>query len=106
MHCRRVANLGHINHITTILLANLRRGLGKSRGVRTTTYTRTAPSHRLPNCGLVATQANGELAEHVRDKLLAHEGAVAVLGRPGSSVGEQVNEGLAKAVFIVRGTKR
>jgi hypothetical protein len=70
-HCRRVANPQH--HITTILLANLRGGLGQAQGVTATIHTHKAPSHKPLLCGTVVAQANREVEEHARDKLLARE---------------------------------
>jgi hypothetical protein len=69
--------------IASCSLTNLRRGSVKPRGVTTTTHLHKAISHRPLDSSVAAAQTDGKFAEHARDKLLAREGAVAVLASPG-----------------------
>jgi hypothetical protein len=59
-------------------------------------------SHRPFACGVAAAQANRHFAEHAQDKLLTHEGAVAVL----ATLGRQVHEGLTKAAAGLHSERR
>jgi hypothetical protein len=69
--------------IASCPLTNLRCGSGKPRGVTSPTHSHKATSHRPLNSSVAAAQTDKKFAEHAGDKLLAHEGAVAVLASPG-----------------------